>query len=121
MQPGMADTVSHQRRATHWISAGRTSVPYQGLPTNRHIQLTESDMQAIREQIPGVRFLSSETPVGSFRQSDTLVSYQRRSANFSVYGVADEYFDIKANVDFPGGRKLNPLDAEEIGRASCRE
>src|SRR5690625_6590309 len=70
-------------------------------------------MQAIGELIPVVRFLSIETPVGSFRQSDTLVSYQRRSANFSVYGVADEYFDIKANVDFPGGRKLNPLDAED--------
>lgn len=113
LQNGMTGSFSNDMSDTIWISAGRTSVPYQGLPTNRHIQLTESDMQAIREQIPGVRFLSSETPVGSFRQSDTLVSYQRRSANFSVYGVADEYFDIKANVDFPGGRKLNPLDAED--------
>src|SRR5690625_6271084 len=78
-------------------------------------------MQAIGELIPVVRFLSIETPVGSFRQTDTLVSYQRRSANFSVYGVADEYFDIKANVDFPGGRKLNPLDAEDRRKSGPTE
>src|SRR5690625_7018911 len=51
LQNGMAGSFSNDMSDTIWISAGRTSVPYQGLPTNRHIQLTESDMQAIREQI----------------------------------------------------------------------
>ncbi|MDQ2078153.1 ABC transporter permease [Marinimicrobium sp. ABcell2] len=113
LQNGMTGSFSNDMSDSIWISAGRTALPYQGLPTNRRIQLTESDMRAIREQIPGVRFISSENAVGSFRQSDTLVTYQRRSGSFGVFGVADEYFDIKANVGFPGGRKLNPLDAHQ--------
>lgn len=113
LQHGMERRFTNDMSDSIWIFTGKTSVPYKGLAVDRQIQLTESDMTAIRQQIPGVRFLSAENALGSFRQSDILVNYRKRSGSFGVLGVADEYFDIKAKVGFPGGRKLNPFDADE--------
>ncbi|WP_347331112.1 ABC transporter permease [Marinimicrobium locisalis] len=113
MQNGMERRFMNDMSDTIWVHAGKTSIPYQGLGTERQITLTQEDMRAIERQVPGVRFLSSETPLGAFRQASANIVVGDRSGAFDVIGVADEYFDIKANIDFPGGRKLHLLDAEE--------
>lgn len=113
MQNGMEQRFMHDLSDTIWVRAGRTSVPYRGLGINRWIELTQSDMRAIEQQVPGVRFISSETPLGAFRQASTEITVGNRSESFGVLGVADDFFQIKANVDFPGGRRLNPLDGDE--------
>jgi putative ABC transport system permease protein len=96
-----------------WIFAGTTSVPYFGFPTNRQIRLTEDDMAAIRQQLPGVRYISSENPLGSFTNSDILINVGTKSGSFGVLGVADQYFNIKEKVPFNNGRRLDFLDKEE--------
>ncbi len=113
MRHGMENRFSNDMSDTIWVFSGRTAIPYRGLPNNRRIQFTESDMRAIREQVPGVRYISSETPLGSFRQSDIIVTYGERTGAFGVLGVSDEYYDIKANIELRAGRKLNPLDNRE--------
>lgn len=113
MQNGVERSFIHDLSDTIWVSAGRTSVPYRGLGTNRQIELNLSDMNAIEQQIPGVRFISSETPLGAYRQASAEVTFGPRSESFDVLGVADDYFRIKGNVEFPRGRRLNILDADE--------
>lgn len=113
MQHGMEQRFMHDLSDTIWVRAGQTSVPYRGLGVNRRIELTQADMRAISQQIPGVRFISSETPLGAFRQAGSNITFADRSESFGVLGVADEFFQIKANVDFPGGRRLNPFDADD--------
>lgn len=96
-----------------WIIPNITSIPHQGFPVGRQIHFTDDDMAAIRQQIPGVRYLSSENPLGNFINSDILVNYGNRSGVFQVLGVADEYFNIKEKVEFKHGRRLNYFDKED--------
>jgi len=91
------------------IFPGTTAVAHKGLGIGRTIELNDSDIDAIRKQIRGVRFISSSASMGS-----TLVSYERKTGDFEIHGVADEYFDIKAAVDFNQGRKINDLDSREV-------
>jgi putative ABC transport system permease protein len=96
-----------------WIIPGSTSLPYKGYSVGRQIKFTEDDMIALRQQLPGVRYISSENPLGNFINSDILVSKGEKSGVFQVLGVADQYFNIKEKVPFDEGRRLNLLDKEE--------
>ena len=96
-----------------WIQPYITSIPYKGFSVGRRIHFTEEDMLAIRQNIPGVRFLSSENPLGNFTNSDILVNNGTRSGVFQVLGVADQYFNIKEKVEFHNGRRLNYFDKED--------
>lgn len=112
MEKAFADGWSNDVADSIWIFPSTTSVPYLGLPVGRQIELNERDMAAIRQQIPGVRFLSSENPLGSFINSDVSVTYGPKSGSFGVLGVADQYFNIKEKVRFDDGRRLNRLDED---------
>ncbi|MES2825023.1 MAG: ABC transporter permease [Pseudomonadota bacterium] len=96
-----------------WIFPDTTSIPYKGYPTGREIKLTEDDMTAIRQQLPDVRYISSENTLGTFTSSDILVSVGTKSGAFGVFGVADQYFNIKEKVTFKTGRRLNYSDKDE--------
>jgi putative ABC transport system permease protein len=113
LQRGMESRFTSDMSDAIFISAGKTAIPYKGMGPHRQIELTEGDMEAIRQQIPGVLFLSSENPLGRWRAADGTITYENRSSNFSVLGVGDEFFKIKAKIDFPDGRQLNPFDAAE--------
>lgn len=113
MQNAFSDGWSNDVADSIWIFPSTTSVPYLGLPVGRQITLNERDMAAIRQQIPGVRFLSSENPLGSFINSDISVTYGTKSGTFGVLGVADQYFNIKEKVRFDDGRRLNKLDEDD--------
>jgi len=112
MEKAFADGWSNDVADSIWIFPSTTSVPYMGLPVGRQIELTEGDMAAVRQQIPGIRFLSSENPLGSFINSDVSVTFGPRSGSFGVLGVADQYFNIKEKVRFDDGRRLNRLDED---------
>lgn len=88
---------------------GTTSVAYKGMGLGRQIQLTQDDVDAIKQQIPEVRFIAAE----SQRDGISLV-YERKNASFGVHGVPDEYFDVKESIPFNLGRKLNPFDEKEL-------
>ncbi|HEY8939632.1 MAG TPA: ABC transporter permease [Cellvibrio sp.] len=88
---------------------GTTSVAYKGMGLGRHIQFTQDDVDAIKQQIPEVRFIAADNQ----REGISLV-YGRKNANFEVHGVPDEYFDVKESIPFTIGRKLNPFDEKEL-------
>lgn len=91
------------------VYTGTTSVAYKGMGLGRHIQLTQDDVNAIKQQIPEVRFIAAD----SQREGISLV-YERKNANFEVHGVPDDYFDVKESIPFTIGRKLNPFDEKEL-------
>ena len=91
------------------VYTGTTSVAYKGMGLGRHIQLTQDDVTAIRQQIPDVRFIAAES-----QQEGVSITYLRKNASFGIYGVPDEYFDVKESIPFNLGRKLNPFDEKEL-------
>lgn len=88
---------------------GTTSVAYKGMGLGRHIQLTLDDVDAIKQQIPGVRFIAAEN-----QRNNIALIYEQKNANFAVLGVPEEYFDVKESIPFNLGRKLNQLDQREL-------
>lgn len=112
LQNAVGDGWTNDVSDSIWIFPNTTSVPYMGLGVGRPIQLNETDMAAIR-QLSGVRYLSSENPLGTFSDSDISVMFGTKSGNFGVFGVADQYFNIKEKVRFDDGRRLNTLDNED--------
>lgn len=113
MQKGMSEGRFNDMNDCIWIFPNITSMPYKGFGVGREVEFTEADMAAIRQQIPEVRYMSSENSLGNFTNPDTLVTYGLKNGTFNVLGVGDQYFNIKEKVKFNDGRRLDPLDAED--------
>jgi putative ABC transport system permease protein len=91
------------------VWTGDTSVAYRGMAPGRRIQLKLSDIQALKQQVPGIRLISSER----FVENGTI-NYERKNSSAQILGIPDEYFKVKEDVPFNFGRKTNPLDQDEI-------
>jgi putative ABC transport system permease protein len=113
MQKGMSEGRFNDMNDCIWIFPNITSMPYKGFGVGREVEFTQSDMEAIRQQIPDVRYMSSENSLGNFINPDTLVTYGLKSGTFNVLGVGDQYFNIKEKVKFNDGRRFDPYDAED--------
>ncbi len=88
---------------------GATSVAYKGRGLGRQITLTLDDVQAIQQQVKGVRVMSPENMRGGIS-----VVHGIKSGVFPTYGVPDDYFRIKESIPFNLGRKNNALDEQQI-------
>ncbi|ACE83173.1 ABC transporter permease [Cellvibrio japonicus] len=91
------------------VWSGTTSVAYQGRGLGRQISLTLDDVEALQRQIKGIRVISPESMRGGIS-----VVYDTKSGNFPVYGVPDDYFNVKESIPFEQGRKTNQLDEQQI-------
>ncbi|MCB0795963.1 MAG: ABC transporter permease, partial [Flavobacteriales bacterium] len=70
------------------IWGGETSIPYKGLPSNREIQLTMQDLEALRNGVPGVQYLSGEYRLWRGRSQ---LNYGKNYGNFTIKGIQPEY------------------------------
>ena len=108
MQNGVMDDFGSDVLDFIIIWTGDTSVAYRGMGPGRKIQLHLADIQAVRQQVPGIRLISAER----FAENGN-VNYGRKNSNGQILGVPDEYFRVKEDVPFNFGRKVNPLDLDE--------
>ena len=91
------------------VWTGDTSLAFHGMGPGRRIQLKLDDIQALKQQVPGIRVISAER----FVESGTI-TYARKNSNAQILGVPDEYFRVKEDVPFNFGRRVNTLDLAEI-------
>ena len=108
MQNGVMDDFGSDVLDFIIVWTGDTSVAYRGMGPGRKIQLHLADIEAVRQQIPGIRLISAER----FAENGN-VNYGRKISNGQILGVPDEYFRVKEDVPFNFGRKVNPLDLDE--------
>jgi putative ABC transport system permease protein len=109
MQHGVMDQFGSDVLDFIIVFPGDTSVAYRGMGLGRRIQLDQRDIEAISRQIRGIRFVSAETVLGS-----GTITYQGKNSNADIRGIPDEYFKIKEDMPFNFGRRLDPLDIDEI-------
>ncbi len=109
MQNGVMDDFGSDVLDFIIVWGGDTSVAYRGMGLARHIQLGQADIEAIKNQIPGVRIISGESST-----SNGKVTFEGKNSNAGIHGIPDEYFKIKEDVPFNFGRKPNQLDVDEI-------
>jgi putative ABC transport system permease protein len=91
------------------VWTGDTSMAYRGMGPGRKIQLKLEDIQALKQQVPGIATISAERFV-----ANGATTYGRKISNGQILGVPDEYFRIKEDVPFNFGRRINPLDVEQF-------
>lgn len=118
LQNGSDRNFGSDDRSSIWIWTSNTSIAHAGMPKGRHIQFTEDDLYAIRAAIPDVKHISSENLAGRRWRRTINVTHKNKTGSFSVYGVGDEYFDIKLYIDLRSGRTLNKLDEKETRKVA---
>ncbi|MEN0037392.1 MAG: ABC transporter permease [Cellvibrio sp.] len=92
-------------------SSNSTQLPYMGLSKGRRIGLTQEDVDAIREKVPGVKMVDGKNSIGGWG-SPTEVIYEQESGSFSVSGshagwLPYEFGNMSKIVE---GRYINQLD-----------
>lgn len=114
LQNGVVKSMILDATNSIWFVPDRTTLPHRGQPPGRHINFHESDMQAVRERVEGVEYISAENWLfGNFN-----IVHGQKSSPFMTLGVGDEYFNIKIYQRYFKGRKLNALDMVQ-GRKVC--
>jgi len=109
MQNGVMDDFGSDVLDFIIVWSGDTSVAYHGMGLGRKIRLDEADVQAIQQQVTGVRLIA-----GSRQMGDISISYNGKNSNTTMIGIPDEFFRVKEDIPFNLGRKTNPLDIGEV-------
>ncbi|MGA8205262.1 MAG: ABC transporter permease [Woeseiaceae bacterium] len=113
MQNGVLDDFGSDVLDFIIVWSGDTSVAYRGMGLGRHIRLDRSDVQAVSHQISGIGVISGETVLGR-----GLINYADKNSNAEIHGIPDEYFDVKSDVPFNFGRRVDPLDIDQIRKVA---
>jgi putative ABC transport system permease protein len=87
------------------------SKPYKGLPKGRRFTYKVNDVQAIRDNVPNLRFVSPRNQLGGFGGSNNVVRGLNTGA-FNVYGDYPEIIEQQP-MDITSGRFINYGDIEE--------
>lgn len=90
------------------ISGGQTSKPWKGLPANRDIQLTEGDIEALRNSIPGIQHIRGRYRV--WRGASQL-QHGKNYGSYSIRGLGPESLPLEKQVVLRG-RFINEVDEQ---------
>ncbi|MDX1767438.1 MAG: ABC transporter permease [Arenibacter troitsensis] len=87
-----------------------TSMAYKGLPKGRRFTFKLGDVDAIRQKVPDLRFVSPRNQLGGFNGTNNVVRGIKTGA-FNVYG---DYPDIinQDPMSITSGRFINQLDID---------
>ena len=96
---------------TMFMWTRETTKAYKGLPKDRRYSFKISDVRSIRDQVPGLRFISPRNQLGGFRGTNNVVRGIKTGA-FNVYGDYPEIIN-QDPMTITSGRFLNQLDIEE--------
>jgi len=88
----------------------QTSLSYNGMPPGRSIRLHEDHVQLLKNQIPGIEYMSPEIQRGI----TFTIGKERR--NNDCVGVYPEYGILRNLQAQPGGRFINKLDMDNRRR-----
>ena len=87
------------------------SKPYKGLPKGRRYNFKISDVEAIKQGVPGLRFVSPRNQLGGFGGGNNVVRGLQTGA-FNVYGDYPEITQQQP-MDISSGRFINYADINE--------
>jgi putative ABC transport system permease protein len=91
------------------INGGETSKPWHGLPANRKIQLTEEDIDAIRNAVPGIQHVT-----GTYRvwRGESQLQHGMNFGSFGIRGVEPESQHLEKQKILKG-RFINEVDEQQ--------
>lgn len=87
------------------------SKPYKGLPKGRRYNFKTSDVEAIKQNVPNLRFVSPRNQLGGFGGANNVVRGLKNGA-FNVYGDYPEVIQQEP-MDITSGRFINYSDIDQ--------
>ncbi len=90
-----------------WIRGGKTYLPYKGNKPGKRIRLDNSDLEYIRNNLPGVEYIT-----GRFNRWNQPVSYKDNNGSFRLRGAHREHQFLE-NTQMIEGRFINQFDIDE--------
>ena len=87
------------------------SKPYKGMPKGRRYNFKIGDVEAIKQNVPNLRFVSPRNQLGGFRGANNVVRGLKTGA-YNVYGDYPEIIEQQP-MDITQGRFLNYSDIDE--------
>ncbi|MEX0995715.1 MAG: ABC transporter permease [Flavobacteriaceae bacterium] len=87
------------------------SKPYKGLPQGRRYNFKISDVEALKTQVPNLKYVSPRNQLGGFGGANNVVRGLNTGA-FNVYGDYPEYIEQQP-MDITSGRFINYSDIEQ--------
>ncbi len=87
------------------------SKPYKGLPNGRRYNFKIDDVQALKNQVPDLRYVSPRNQLGGFGGANNVVRGLNTGA-FNVYGDYPEFIEQQP-MEITMGRFINYSDIEE--------
>ncbi len=105
LKNGVTSNFSSRAKNSIRLRPGWTSMPYQGMPTDRRIRFDERDYELIKNKIPELQYLSA-------RVSQTAtISYGEEYGSWSMDGVSqDAAYINNLQIKSGDGRFLNTID-----------
>ncbi len=85
--------------------------PYKGLPKDRRFFFNTGDVQSLKQNVPGLRFVSPRNQLGNFRGATNVVRGIKTGA-FSIYGDYPEIIQQEP-MTITSGRFINHSDINE--------
>ncbi len=93
------------------VFGGRTTMPFQGFPDGRRINLREEDVPILSSEIPDISDISPE-----YINRNTPIRNGRSATTPAITGVYPIYADMRNIIAEQGGRFINELDMQHRRR-----
>lgn len=107
LKNGVTSNFANRAKNTITLWPGWTSMPYNGMPSDRNIKFDHRDYDLIRNKIPGVEYVSPRVT-----QSVTL-SYEKEYGAWRLDGVSqDAAYINNIEVTSGNGRFINKMDVD---------
>jgi putative ABC transport system permease protein len=111
LQNGVTQNFGDMATNSVFIWAQQTSVSYKGFPRGRWFQYENSDIRALRDAIPEIKYLAPRTNVGGYNGTNNVVR-KLKAGQFRLFGDYPVFNEIDP-VNMLEGRFLNDLDLKE--------
>ncbi|RHJ93066.1 ABC transporter permease [Parabacteroides bouchesdurhonensis] len=109
MQNGIFKNVNGFATNSCFFYTERTSEPYKGYRKGRYWSMRNRDMEAIKQQVQGIKYIS---PMHWGQSGNNNVVRGQKAGSYNVRGVYPDYFNIETQHIYYG-RLLNEIDLKE--------
>jgi putative ABC transport system permease protein len=111
LENGVSQNFGDMATNSVFIWAQQTSIPYKGFPRGRRFDYENSDIQALRDGIPEIKYLAPRTNAGGYNGSSNVIR-GLKSGGFAIFGDYPVFNKIDP-VNMVKGRFINDLDIKE--------
>jgi len=111
LENGVSQNFGDMATNSVFLWTDQTTIPYKGFPRGRRFYYENSDINALRQAIPEIKYLAPRTNVGGYNGSSNVVR-GLKTGQFPLFGDFPE-FDLIDPVNFVDGRFINDFDIKE--------